>query len=107
MSAARRKQELRERSEYELRLRAMEDLRRRYPDSTTETAMPRGGPFWRVFFVPLFRLVPWRLKRWAMRRLRMTSSGWPEDARRFQQPWRPSPGTRNGSGPRTGPPPAA
>jgi hypothetical protein len=104
MSAAARKQRLRERSEQELRLAAMEDLRRRYPDSTTDSAIPRGGPFWRVFFVPLYRHVPWRFKRWAMRRLRMTSSGWPQDAHRFQPPWRYSPGTGDGNGPRHGGP---
>jgi hypothetical protein len=92
MSAARRKQDLRERSEQALRVAAMEDMRRRYANSTTESAIPRSGPFWRLFFVPLYRHVPWRFKRWAMRRLRMTSSGWPENARRFQAPWTPSPG---------------
>ena len=72
MSAAAR---LRERSEYFLRLAAMEDQRRLHPNSTTRPALPRGGVFWRFVFVPLYRRVPWHVKAHAMRSLRMTASG--------------------------------
>ncbi len=80
---------LRERSEYGLRLAAMDDVRRRYPSRTTTSALPPAGPFWRYVFVPLFRRVPWSFKAKAMRRLKMTVQNWPEDARQFGQPWRP------------------
>jgi hypothetical protein len=82
---------LRERSEYELRLSAMEDVGRRFPEALVrKAAMPRGGPFWRLVFVPLYRRVPWHVKHRAMQRLRMTSQGWNTE-RRFQEPWRPPP----------------
>lgn len=84
------KQQLRERSEYMLRLAAMDELRRRYPGRTTDSALPRGGAFWRYVFVPLYRRVPWQYKQRAMRALRMTARGWPEDRRRFGEPWRPT-----------------
>jgi hypothetical protein len=88
-AAARRKQQLRERSEYYLRLAAMEDQRRRHPGATTRPAFPRGGLFWRFVFVPLYRRVPWDVKARAMRTLRMTASDWPEGRRPFGEPWRP------------------
>jgi hypothetical protein len=80
---------LRERSEYFLRLAAMEDQRRRNPGATTEPALARGGLFWRFVFVPLYRRVPWHHKARAMRALRMTASGWPEGRKPFGEPWRP------------------
>jgi hypothetical protein len=83
------KQRLRERSEQVLRMAAMEDLRRRYPGRTTTPALPREGAFWRYLFVPLYRRVSWSFKQRAMRAARMTASGWPENARRFREPWRP------------------
>jgi hypothetical protein len=92
MRAVDPKQRLRERSEYVLRLAAMEDLRRRYPGRTTEPALPREGAFWRHVFVPLYRRVPWSVKQRAMRTLRMTATGWPENSRRFGEPWRPPAG---------------
>ncbi len=85
------KRRLRERSEHVLRIAAMEDVARRYPGRVAKSALPAGGPFWRHVFVPLYRRVPWELKRKAMRALRMTAQGWPEDARRFGEPWRPPP----------------
>ena len=94
MSFAVRKQELRERSELYLRMAAMEDIRRRYPDAGTQPpAHPPLPAFWRHVFVPLYRRVPWEAKQRAMRALRMTSTGWPENARRFGEPWRPPPGS--------------
>jgi hypothetical protein len=86
------KQRLRQRSEYSLRLAAMQDVARRYPGRTSNPALPQVGLFWRYLFVPLFRRVPWRFKRQAMRALKMTAQGWPEGVRRFRQPWRPPAG---------------
>jgi hypothetical protein len=83
------KQRLRERSEEVLRIAAMEDLRRRYPARTTSPALPREGLLWRYLFVPLYRRVSWSFKQRAMRAARMTAAGWPEDPRRFREPWRP------------------
>ena len=89
MTLAERMRVLRERSEYELRVAAMENVGRRFPGSTVRTrAMPRGSLFWRLVFVPLYRRVPWEVKHRAMQRLRMTSQGFPVE-RRFQEPWRP------------------
>jgi hypothetical protein len=88
---AERKRILRERSEYVLRQAAMEDVGRRYPERVSKSALPQLGPFWRYVFVPLYRRVPWEVKASAMRRLKMTAQGWPEDARKFGEPWRPPP----------------
>jgi hypothetical protein len=84
-----RKRLLRARSEYGLRLAAMNDVGRRYPDLVTKSALPRGGVFWRYLFVPLYRRIPWSFKRDAMHTLKMTARNWPQDARRFGEPWRP------------------
>ncbi|HUO70082.1 MAG TPA: hypothetical protein VMU39_04835 [Solirubrobacteraceae bacterium] len=81
-------QRLRARSEYALRLAAMNDVGRRYPSSVSKPALPRVGVFWRWVFVPLFRRVPWSFKQQAMRTFKMTAAGWPADARRFGEPWR-------------------
>ena len=89
MTAAELKRRLRQRSEYALRLAALKDVGQRYPGRTARSALPPVGPFWRFFFVPLFRRVPWSFRRQAMRRLKMTARGWPEDARHFGEPWRP------------------
>jgi hypothetical protein len=83
------KRRLRARSEHVLRVAAMEDVARRYPSRTVKSALADEGAFWRYVFVPLFRRVPWSFKRKAMRALRMTARNWPEDARRFGEPWRP------------------
>jgi hypothetical protein len=82
---------LRERAEHHLRVAAMEDLRARHPRATTAPHRPRGGWFWRLVFVPLYRRVPWEVKQRAMRALRMTAEGhgWTPPARRPGQPWRP------------------
>ena len=89
MTAAELKRRLRQRSEYALRLAALKDVGQRYPGRTARSALPPVGPFWRFLFVPLFRRVPWSVRRQAMRRLNMTARGWPEDARHFGEPWRP------------------
>jgi hypothetical protein len=89
VTLADRKRALRERSEYVLRLAAMEDVGRRYPGRVTKSALPRESPFWHYAFVPLYRRMPWSLKRKAMRAFKMTARNWPEDARQFGEPWRP------------------
>ncbi len=91
MSLSERKQRLREHSEYVLRLAAMDEVARRYPDKVTRSALPPENAFWRRVFVPLYHRVPWSFKQNAMRRLRMTAQGWPENARQFGEPWRPPP----------------
>jgi hypothetical protein len=88
------KRRLRARSEYALRLAAMDDVARRYPGRTATSALPPVGLFWRYVFVPLFRRVPWSFRRKAMRALRMTAQNWREDARQFGEPWRPPPALR-------------
>ena len=82
---------LREQAEHHLRIAAMEDLRRRHPQATTAPDEPRGGYYWRLVFVPLYRRVPWEAKQKAMRALRMTaeSNGWTPPAREPGRPWRP------------------
>ena len=105
---AEQKRRLRERSEHVLRLAAMEDVAQRYPGRTVPSALSTGGPFWRLVFVPLYRRVPWEFKRNAMRTLKMTAQGWPEQSRQFGEPWRPparDPLTPSGNGstPRSGP----
>ena len=89
MTTARLKHRLRARSEYALRLAAMEEVARRYPGCSSTPALPRGGVFWRYVFVPLFRRVPWSFRHKSMRALKMTAQNWPENARRFGEPWRP------------------
>jgi hypothetical protein len=89
MTLTERKQRLREHSEYVLRLEAMKDVGRRYPGKVTTSALPQESIFWRYVFVPLYRRVPWSFKRDAMRKLKMTAQGWPEDARQFGEPWQP------------------
>jgi hypothetical protein len=93
---AERKRQLRTRSEHVLRLAAMENVARRYPRRTVPSALSDEGPFWRLVFVPLYRRVPWEFKRDAMRKLKMTAQGWPEESRRFGEPWRPPAPPRDG-----------
>jgi hypothetical protein len=89
VTVAERKQRLRERSENALRLAAMEDVGRRYPGRVSKSALPEEAAFLRYVFVPLYRRLPWSFKHKAMRALKMTAQNWPEDARRFREPWRP------------------
>ena len=42
----------------------------------------REGRVWRLLFVPLYRRVPWHVKRRAMDSLKMTASGWTPPAAR-------------------------
>ena len=82
---------LREQAEVHLRLAAMDELRRAFPDVTTAPHRPAGGAFWRYVFVPLYLRLPWETKQRAMHALRMTaeSHGWTAPERRPGQPWRP------------------
>ena len=80
---------LREQAEHHLRIAAMEDLRRRHSQGTYAPYKPRGGWFWRLVFVPLYRRVPWEAKQKAMRALRMTASGFTPPPRKPGEPWRP------------------
>ena len=40
-------------------------------------------------FVPLYRRVPWAVKRQAMDALRMTAKGWTPPPREPGEPWKP------------------
>jgi hypothetical protein len=82
---------LRAQSEHHLRLAAMEKLRRRHPESTAPPYHPPGAAFWRWIFVPVYRRLPWSVKRRAMTALGMTaeSHGWTPPERRSGEPWRP------------------
>ena len=86
MSAFKRR--LREQSEHYLLLDAAERLGRGAP-STVKPYHGSDGRFWRLFFVPLYRRVPWAFKRRAMHILKMTASGWTPPPREPGQPWRP------------------
>ncbi len=85
------KRNLRQRSEYHLRLAVLRELGRDEP-STVEPYEPPGGAFWRILFVPVYRRVPWRAKEWAMKVLGMTATGWQPPARKPSEPWRPPAG---------------
>jgi len=82
------KRRLREQSEHYLLLDAAERLGRGAP-STVKPYKRAEGRFWRLFFVPLYRRVPWTFKRRAMDTLKMTASGWTPPAREPGKPWRP------------------
>jgi hypothetical protein len=86
MSALKRR--LREQSEHYLLLDAAERLGKGVP-STFKPYHRAEGRFWRLFFVPLYRRVPWAFKRRAMHTLKMTASGWTPPSREPGQPWRP------------------
>jgi hypothetical protein len=82
------KRTLRERSEHYLMQAAMKDVGAGAP-STVKPYKDRGGWLWRLVFVPLYRRVPWTVKRRAMAALRMTSTGWKPPAREPGSPWKP------------------
>jgi hypothetical protein len=93
------KRQLRERSEHYLLVDAAERLRRN-ARSTVKPYTGREGLLWRKLFVPLYRRVPWEVKRRAMDSLRMTARGWTPPARRPGEPWRPPPGAQRTATPR-------
>jgi hypothetical protein len=82
------KRRLRDRSEHYLLQAAIRDVGSGAP-GTVKPYRSRGGLLWRWLFVPLYRRVPWTLKRRAMGALRMTSRGWKPPAREPGEPWRP------------------
>jgi hypothetical protein len=86
MSSLRRR--LRDRSEHYLLQAAMKDVGTGAP-STVAPYRQRGGLLWRWLFVPLYRRVPWPVKRRAMEALRMTASGFTPPPREPGEPWRP------------------
>ena len=86
MSALKRR--LRERSEHFLMQAAMRNVGSGAP-STVKPYKDRGGLLWRLVFVPLYRRVPWHVKRRAMGALRMTSRGFTPPPREPRSPWRP------------------
>jgi hypothetical protein len=102
------KRRLRERSEHHLRLAVLRELGRDEP-STVKLYEPQGGTFWRVFFVPVYRRLPWGVKARAMNLMGMTAKGWQAPVRRPSEPWRPgaglTPPSRSGAHPE--PPPEA
>jgi hypothetical protein len=84
----RMKRSLRDRSEHYLMLAAVREKGKGEP-GTFEPFEDRGGLLWRRLFVPLYRRVPWPLKRRAMAALRMTATGWEPPERSPREPWRP------------------
>jgi hypothetical protein len=82
------KRNLRERSEHHLRLAVLRELGRDEP-STVEPYRAKGGAFWRMVFVPVYRRLPWSAKERAMHVLGMTAKGWQAPARQPGEPWRP------------------
>ncbi len=90
--AQRLRAQLRERSEYYLRMAAIRDLGSGVP-GTVAPYRTGGGLFWRFVFVPVYRRLPWAVKRRAMERLRMTARGWTPPDRRPGEPWRWTGGT--------------
>ena len=82
------KRRLRDRSEHYLLLAAMRDVGTGAP-GTVKPYRARDGLLWRLLFVPLYRRLPWTVKRRAMFALRMTASGWTPPPREPGEPWRP------------------
>jgi hypothetical protein len=82
------KRRLRERSEHYL----LQDSMRRLGKDVPGTFKPydgKDGWFWRRVFVPLYRRVPWTVKRRAMDTLQMTAKGWQPPPRKPGEPWKP------------------
>ena len=88
MSMSDVKRNLRERSEAALRRAVLSELGRDQP-GTVEPHRPKGDLFWRVFFVPVYRRIPWAAKERAMNVLGMTAKGWKAPERKPAEPWRP------------------
>ena len=82
------KQQLRERSEHYLLLESTQRLGKGVP-GTVKPYPGSGGRVWRLLFVPLYRRVPWTVKRQAMDRLQMTAKGWTPPPREPSEPWKP------------------
>jgi hypothetical protein len=82
------KRRLREQSERYLMQAAIRDIGTGAP-STVKPHRSREGLLWRWLFVPLYRRVPWPVKRRAMEALRMTATGWRPPPREPGSPWKP------------------
>jgi hypothetical protein len=82
------KRRLRDRSEHYLLRAAVRDIGAGAP-GTVAPYDDRRGLAWRWLFVPLYRRLPWEVKRRAMFALRMTASGWTPPPRQPGEPWRP------------------
>jgi hypothetical protein len=82
------KRRLRDRSEHYLLQAAMRDVGSGAP-GTVNAYRDRSGVLWRWLFVPLYRRLPWTVKRRAMFALRMTAAGWTPPDREPGEPWRP------------------
>jgi hypothetical protein len=82
------KRRLRDRSEHYLLQAAVRDVGAGAP-GTVAPYQDRRGVLWRWLFVPLYRRLPWTVKRRAMSALRMTASGWTPPPRHPGEPWRP------------------
>jgi hypothetical protein len=83
--------QLRGQAEHHLLEAAQETHRREHPEGTVAPNHPPAGWFWRVIFVPVYRRLPWGIKRRAMHALRMTAdfNGWTAPDRRPGEPWQP------------------
>jgi hypothetical protein len=92
------KRNLRERSEHHLRLAVLSELGRDQP-STVEPYHPKGGRFWSMLFVPVYRRIPWSAKEKAMQALGMTAKDWQAPERKPGEPWRPPPGAFDAKAP--------
>ena len=82
------KRRLRERSEHYLLQESVQRLGRGMP-GTVKPYRGNDGLFWRFVFVPLYRRLPWSVKKQAMERLRMTAQGWTPPPLEPRTPWTP------------------
>jgi hypothetical protein len=82
------KRRLRARSEYYLLQESTRRLGKGVP-GTVKPFKQTDGLFWRFVFVPLYRRVPWSVKRQAMQRLQMTAKGWTPPPLEPSEPWKP------------------
>jgi len=79
---------LRERSEHYLLQESVRRLGKGVP-GTTPAYRQTDGLFWRFVFVPLYKRVPWSVKKQAMERLQMTAKGWTPPPLEPSEPWKP------------------
>lgn len=86
-----RKRAFRAITEQHLTVAAMEAMRAKYPDAGTRPPAFARNLFWRHVFVPLYRRIPWGVKRQVMLRAGMTARGWTPPRREPGTPWRPPP----------------
>jgi hypothetical protein len=84
------KRRLRERSEHALLQDSVRRLGKGVP-GTVKPYKPSDSRFWRLVFVPVYKRVPWAVKKQAMERLQMTAKGWTPPPREPSEPWKPPP----------------